>query len=57
MARCISVWINQYIADEAGATAVEYGLIIALIVLAVVGGITLVGGNLSQIFISVAGNL
>jgi pilus assembly protein Flp/PilA len=30
--------------DEAGATAVEYGLIIAFIFLAIIGGLTAFGG-------------
>ena len=34
------------IRDDAGATLVEYSLIVALIGIAVIGSITLLGGNL-----------
>ena len=43
--------------DDAGATAVEYGLIVALIALAIIVAVTLVGTNLSTLFNDVAGNL
>ena len=32
-------------ADERGATAIEYGLIIALIALAIMGGLSALGGG------------
>ncbi len=32
--------LNRLLGDKTGATAIEYGLIIALIVLALVGGLT-----------------
>jgi|AutmiccBRH37_all_1029493.scaffolds.fasta_scaffold00043_102 pilus assembly protein Flp/PilA len=38
----------RYLADERGATAVEYGLICALLVLAVIGGIAAVGSATSD---------
>ena len=43
--------------DESGVTAIEYGLIASLIALAVVGILSTVGGNLSNTFTTVAGNL
>lgn len=43
--------------DDAGATAVEYGLIVALIALAIIVAVTLVGTNLTNLFNDVAGNL
>jgi len=36
--------------DESGATAIEYGLIAALIALAIIGGATSVGGAVSDLF-------
>lgn len=42
--------INRFLKDESGATAIEYGLIAALIALAIIGGATLVGTNLSAKF-------
>ena len=32
-------------ADQRGATAIEYGLIVALIVVAMIGGLQLLGGG------------
>ena len=32
-------------ADKRGATAIEYGLIVALIVVAMIGGLTMLGGG------------
>ena len=39
--------------DE-GASAVEYGLLVALIAVVIVGAVTLLGGNLSEMFDSIA---
>jgi pilus assembly protein Flp/PilA len=38
--------VARYVADEAGATAVEYGLIVALIAVAIIGVLTTIGVNL-----------
>lgn len=46
-----------FLADEAGATAIEYGLIAALIAVVIITAVSLVGTNLSSIFTSVSGNL
>jgi pilus assembly protein Flp/PilA len=43
--------------DEAGATAIEYGLIAALIAVAAIVAFQLIGTNLSGIFNSVATQL
>ncbi len=43
--------------NDTGATAVEYGLIVALIALAIITAVTLVGTNLSDMFNDVAGRL
>ncbi|WP_418062759.1 Flp family type IVb pilin [Pimelobacter simplex] len=40
--------------DERGATAVEYGLLVALIAIAIITAVTLLGGNLSGLFDKVA---
>ena len=39
---------------DRGATAVEYGLMVALIAAVIVGVVTLLGGNLSTMFSNVA---
>jgi len=43
--------------DEEGATAIEYGLIAALVAVAAVAAMTTVGANLSTTFNSVASQL
>ncbi len=43
--------------DESGATAIEYGLIAALISVAAIGAMTTVGTKLSTTFSSVGGKL
>ncbi len=43
-------FLARFAHDESGATAIEYGLIAALIGLAVVTAATTVGTNLSSVF-------
>ena len=43
--------------DEAGATAIEYGLIAALIAVVIITGVTAVGTNLSSTFNSLSSSL
>jgi pilus assembly protein Flp/PilA len=40
--------------DDRGASAVEYGLLVFLIALVIIGAVTLLGTNLSSIFNAVA---
>jgi pilus assembly protein Flp/PilA len=49
--------ISQFVRDESGATAIEYGLIAALIAVVIIGAVQLVGSNLSTTFNTVAGNV
>ena len=46
--------VNIFAGNERGATAIEYGLILALLSLAVVAGTTLAGGKLVALFESIA---
>jgi pilus assembly protein Flp/PilA len=46
-----------FIRDESGATAIEYGLIAALISVAAIAAMTRVGTHLSTTFSTVASNL
>ena len=39
--------------DESGATAIEYGLIAALVAIAAIGGMSLLGSSLNSIFTTV----
>lgn len=43
--------------EEKGATAVEYGLMVALIAVAIIGTVTALGGGLNTLFTSVTGKL
>ena len=49
--------ITRFIRDESGATAIEYGLIAALIAVVIITGVTAVGTQLSTAFTNLAGNL
>lgn len=49
--------VRRLLRDEAGATAIEYGLIAALIAVAAIAAFRLVGTNLSTIFNTVATDL
>lgn len=48
---------NAFMNDESGATAIEYGLIAALVSVVIIGALTVVGGNLTAVFESVGGAL
>ena len=43
----------RFINDESGATAIEYGLLAALIGVGIVGGASLLGDNLNSSFSSI----
>lgn len=43
--------------DEKGATAVEYGIMVALIAVVIIIAVTLLGNNLSSMFNNVAGKV
>lgn len=45
--------IARFRSDE-GATAVEYGLMVALIAVVIIGAVTLLGTNLSTMFNNIA---
>jgi pilus assembly protein Flp/PilA len=50
-------WARTFLRDDSGATAIEYGLIAALIAVAIIAGATSVGGNLATTFNNVANSL
>ncbi len=39
--------LKGFCADESGATAIEYGLIVALIAVVIIGAVTALGTNLN----------
>jgi pilus assembly protein Flp/PilA len=46
--------IMRFTRDEKGATAVEYGLMVALIAIVIIGSVTLLGHHLNALFAAVA---
>ena len=42
--------INQFLNDEEGATAIEYGLIAALVAVGLIVALSVLGNNLSKQF-------
>lgn len=53
----IMQYMKQFLNDEEGVTAIEYGLIAALIAVVIIGAVQLVGGNLTTVFTNVATRL
>jgi pilus assembly protein Flp/PilA len=47
----------RFVADEQGATAIEYGLIAALIAVVIITALTTVGTNLSGTFTTVSNSI
>lgn len=55
LAKHVGHWLR--LDGEEGVTAIEYGLIAALVGLAIIVGVGLVGTNLGVLFNNIAGNL
>jgi pilus assembly protein Flp/PilA len=53
----MSEMIKRLVREEEGATAIEYGLIAALIAVVVIGAVTALGTGLTGTFNSVASKL
>ena len=49
--------ISRFFRDESGATAIEYGLIAALIAVVIITGVTSVGTNLAATFTTLSTKL
>ena len=47
----------EFVRDEDGATAIEYGLIAALVSVAAIGALTAMGNSLSTMFNTVSSSL
>jgi len=47
----------KFVKNESGATAIEYGLIAALISVAIIGGATAVGTGVNNTFTNIKGKL
>jgi pilus assembly protein Flp/PilA len=50
-------FITKFIREEDGVTAIEYGLIAALIAVVIIAAVTLIGTNLNVVFGDVAAAL
>jgi len=48
---------TRFASDESGATAIEYGMIAALIAVAIIAALKTVGNNLGTKFNQISGNL
>ena len=46
--------VKRFLRDEGGATAIEYGLLVAVIAVVIVGSAIIVGTNLSTLFSEIA---
>ncbi|MCK0510446.1 Flp family type IVb pilin [Aromatoleum buckelii] len=49
--------MKRFVRDEEGVTAIEYGLIAALIAVVIIAGVKLVGTNLLALFNAIAAEL
>ena len=53
----LKTFASRFLRDQSGATAIEYGLIAALIAVVIIGAVTTVGTNLSTNFTTVGNTL
>jgi len=53
--RSLAAWFS--VESESGVTAIEYGLIAALIAVVIIVGVTAVGTNLAVVFTTISGKL
>lgn len=53
----VANFLKTFARDEEGATAIEYGLIAALISVVIIGAVTAIGGNLTTVFNDIAAAL
>ncbi len=49
--------VSRFVENESGATAIEYGLIAALISVVIITAITTLGKNLTNTFTTVSGKI
>ena len=50
-------FISKFVQDESGATAIEYGLIAALIAVVIISAVTALGTKLTSVFTGISGKL
>ena len=49
--------VMKFLKNKSGATAIEYGLIAALIAVAVIGGVGALGNSANETFTTISGEL
>ena len=50
-------WLKSFIENDEGVTAIEYGLIAALIAVVIIAAVTIVGTELESTFTTIQGAL
>ena len=50
-------YVNRFAQDESGATAIEYGLIAALVAVAIITAVTTLGDRITATFDEISGQL
>ena len=53
----MSKFVTRFLKNKSGATAIEYGLIAALVAVAIITGLSTLGTNLNATFKNVAANV
>ncbi len=53
----MKTFISKFMSDESGATAIEYGLIAALIAVVIIAAVTALGTNIESTFNKVAAEM
>ncbi len=53
----MSTFVSRFMKDESGATAIEYGLIVALIAVVIITAVTTLGTKLNTGFATLNGKL
>ena len=53
----MKILLVQFAGDESGVTAIEYGLIAALISVVIIGSAGLIGANLAAVFTNISAQL
>ncbi len=49
--------LRNFVKDESGASAVEYGLLVALIAVVIIGAVTVLGQSVSTVFTNVSAKI
>ena len=49
----MSKFVARFLKNESGATAIEYGLIVALIAVVIIAAVTAIGGTLNDTFTTI----